>query len=364
MYISHNSGHHRACLALESALRLLDKRVQTKCINSFNYTNPILEKIINRTYMTVIKRKPEVWEYLYDNPVIVKKTQRLRESIHRYNSGKMRALIDSFVPDAVVCTQAFPCGIVADLKRSYDLNMSLIGILTDYAPHSYWVYNNVDAYVVPSMETGKRLVENGVSSEKINPLGTPVDPKFHVGSDRAELFNKYSLESDKPVILIMGGGQGLGPIKKLVWLLDRSASDIQLIVVTGDNKKLYNYLNKKRHSFKKKILIFGFSEAIDEFMEIATLIMTKPGGITTQEALAKALPMIIVNPLPGQEAMNARFLMDKRLAVKANDEKEAAVLLEEFLSNPEKLKNTKDLIKEYANPDASLKIARLILRMS
>jgi len=364
MYISNTSGHHRACLAVENALHLLDRDVETKSINSFNYTNPILEKIINRTYMAVIKRRPEVWEYLYDNPVVVKKTQRLKESIHKFNSGKMKALLDGFNPSAVICTQAFPCGIVADLKRTYNLTLPLIAVLTDYAPHSYWVYNDVDAYVVPSEETGQKLVENGVSLDKIRPLGIPVDPKFYVRSNKERILSRYSLDGKKPIILIMGGGQGLGPIKKLVLLLEKSTLDLQLIVITGTNKKLCNYLRFKKRSFKKNVLVFPFTENINDFMEISTAIITKPGGLTTAEALSMNLPIIIANPLPGQEAMNTKFLLEKRLAIKAKDEKETIVLLKELLNNPEKLTSFRKNIERHAKPDASLRIAKLTLEMA
>ncbi|MDB4349853.1 glycosyltransferase [Omnitrophica bacterium] len=362
MYICNNSGHQRACLAIERALRLLEKDIYTKCINSFNYTNPILEKIINRTYMAVIKKRPEVWEYLYDNPTVVKKTQRLKENIHRYNSAKMKTLLDNFKPDAVICTQAFPCGIVADLKKTYNLNVPLVGILTDYAPHSYWIYNNVNAYIVPSEETGRKLIENGVSETKIKASGIPIDPKFHTESNKEEILRRYSLEAKKPVILIMGGGQGLGPIKKLASLLDKSLLEMQLVITSGSNRGLYRALIRNKKSFKKNIVILPFSENVDELMEIATLLLTKPGGITTAEAMAKKLPMVIINPLPGQEAMNTCFLLKNRLAVKANDEKEAVVLVEELLSNRDKLANIKKGIKEHMKSDSSLKIARFILK--
>ena len=364
MYISNNSGHHRACLAIERALHLIAKDIETKCINSFQYTNPILEKIINKTYMTVIKNRPEVWEYLYDNPVVVKKTQKLKESMHKFNSGKMKGLLDTFKPDVVVCTQAFPCGIVADLKRTHNIGVPLVGILTDYAPHSYWIYNKVNAYIVPSQETGRKLIENGVSEEKVNVFGIPVDPKFYASSNKAEILNKYSLNGQKPIILIMGGGQGLGPIKRLVCLLDKSPLDIQLLVATGTNKKLYNFLSRKLKVLRKNIRIFSFCEDINELMEVATLVVTKPGGLTTAEALSKGLPIIIVNPLPGQEAMNTRFLMDKRLAIKANDENEAVVLLEELIRNPQKLANTKKLIQKHVKSNASLRVAKLVLGLS
>ncbi|MFH1753449.1 MAG: glycosyltransferase [Candidatus Omnitrophota bacterium] len=361
MYISENSGHHRAALAIERSLSLLDVAVQSRSVNSFNYTNPLLERIINRTYMAVIKRRPEVWEYLYDNPVVVKKSQRLKEYIHKYSSGKMQALLDDFRPDVVVCTQAFPCGIVSDMKRTSGLTVPLIGVLTDYAPHSYWVYKDVDAYIVPSEETGQKLIQNGVSDTKIRPLGIPVDPRFFTKHNREELFKKYSLNPGKPVVLVMGGGQGLGPMKKLVPLVDKSRLDLQIIVITGKNKRLYKSLANEIRYFKKKALLFEFSEKIDEFMEIASLIITKPGGLTTAEAMSKGLPMVIIHPLPGQETMNTRFLLDNGLAVKANDEKDAIVLLEELLSNEEKLNNMKTEIRKKAKYDSSLKIARFVL---
>src|SRR3989338_3438680 len=178
LYISENSGHHCASIAIEKALHELDPQVKTLNINSFNYTNPILEKVINRTYLSVIKRTPEIWDYLYDNPKVLKKTQSLRDMIHRFNSGKLKALLDEFEPDCVVCTQAFHCGMIADYKKTYNLNTPLIGALTDYAPHSYWIYDNVDRYIVPSEGTAKKLIDNGIDPAKVMRFGIPVDPKF------------------------------------------------------------------------------------------------------------------------------------------------------------------------------------------
>ncbi len=361
MYITQNSGHHRACLALESAMRQVNGTVYTSSINSFNYTNPILEKIINRTYLTVIKRKPEFWEYLYDNPVVVEKSRKLKESIHRFNSGKMKSLIDNFRPDAVICTQAFPCGMIADLKKTYNLKLPLYAVLTDYAPHSYWVYNEVDTYIVPAPETGTRLVENGVSEAKIKPLGIPVHPRFYQKHDKAAIREKYSLDKNKPVVLLMGGGLGLGPIAKLTHLMDKSHLDIQALAVTGSNRKAFRHLKRRERHFKKKIHVFSFIDNIDELMEAADLIITKPGGLTTAEAMAKRLPMVIINPLPGQEKMNTEFFMKKKIAVKAKDEREALVLIEELLGNIQKLENIKSLMDECAPPETSIRTARLVM---
>ncbi|MFA5145792.1 MAG: glycosyltransferase [Candidatus Omnitrophota bacterium] len=364
LYISEDSGHHCASMAIESALKNMDPSVETVNINSFNYTNPILEKVINRTYMSVVRRTPELWDYLYDNPKVVKRTQGLREMIHRFNTGKLKALLDEFRPDAIVCTQAFPCGMIADYKKSLNLSVPLVGVLTDFAPHSYWIYNNVDRYVVPSEETGKKLVDNGIDPGRVAPFGIPIDPKF--SSSRAtkdEIRKAMSIDGGKPCILIMGGTQGLGPIRELVKNLDRSSLDIQAIVAAGTNKKLYRRLKRWEGGLKKKVIILPFATNVDELMEISDIIVTKPGGITTAEALAKGLPMLIVNPLPGQEAMNTKYLLRNGVALKSETSSEAIVLLEELYYNRGILNRMREKARRLSKPASSIDTARLILEL-
>ena len=307
LFISEHSGHHCASRAIEKSLKIIDPTVETLNINSFNYTNPILEKVINQAYMSVIKRTPEVWDYLYDNPKVLKSTQKLRAMIHRFNTGKLKVLLNEFKPDAIVCTQAFPCGMIADFKKSLNINIPLIGVLTDYAPHSYWVFSDVDKYIVPSAETGRKLIDNGVDPAKIEEFGIPIDPGFNNCPTKSEVRDKMGLDKDVPCVLIMGGTQGLGPIKNVARLLDASKLDLQVIIATGTNKKVYRWLKGRR--FKKRFMVLPFADNVNELMRAATLIVTKPGGITTAEALASGLPMLILHPLPGQEAMNTKFLL-------------------------------------------------------
>lgn len=364
LYISEDSGHHCASTAIENALRQLEPGVETFNINSFNYTNPILEKVINRTYMSVVKRTPEIWEYLYDNPKVVKNTQRLREMIHRFNTGKLQTLLGDFKPDTVVCTQAFPCGMIADYKKTFNTDTPLIGVLTDYAPHSYWLYDSVDRYIVPSEETGRKLIDNGVDPARILPFGIPIDPKFRKTSRAEEILKKLGFDKNTPTVLIMGGTQGLGPIKELVASLDKAYFDIQIVIACGTNKKLHRWLVKRARGFHKKISIFPYADNIDELMEAATLIITKPGGITTAEALAKALPMLIISPLPGQEAMNTKFLLQEGVALKAESPDDAMILLRELLYNKDKLRQMSSKAKSLSRPDSSVNIAKLILELS
>ncbi|MDD5450168.1 MAG: glycosyltransferase [Candidatus Omnitrophica bacterium] len=361
MYISEISGHHSASLAVEKAIKMLNPDAEVMNMNAFNYTNPIWERIINRAYMSVVKNTPELWDYLYDNPKVLKNTRKIREMIHRAHTEKLNMLFDEFKPDTVACTQAYPCGMVADYKKSAGINTPLLGILTDYAPHSYWVYDNVDAYIVPSEETGQKLIRDGVMEDRIKPLGIPIDPKYITRLDPASIKRELNLDPALPVVLIMGGGQGLGPIKKILLTIDRLKTEFQVIVVTGTNKKIYGWIKKRR--FKKKIFPFGYIDYIEKLMDASTLIITKPGGVTTAEALAKNLPMLIINPLPGQEMMNTRFLLDEGVALKADEERELAELIDWLFSNTGKLKQIAQKQSLYAKPDAALKVAELLLSL-
>lgn len=362
MYITSNSGHYRASLAIESALKTLSPGITTMNINGFAYTNPFFEKLINRTYMSVIRNKPEVWEYLYDNPKVLKSVQGLRDTIHRSNSKKLKVLIqDEFKPDAVVCTQAFPCGMVADYKKYLGLNLPLFGVLTDHAPHSYWIFDNVDYYIVPSEASRAHFIRNGVEDARIRVFGIPIDPRFSDRREKGDICGKFGLDSRKRTILIMGGSQGLGPVEKMADALERLALDFQVLTVCGINKRLQKTLEKKGKRYKKKMLVFGLTENVDELMEISDVIITKPGGLTTSEALAKNLPMIIIHPIPGQEAKNTDFLLQQGVALRAEDWEDVSALVQELFSNSVKLQEMRrktDLIKK---PNSAMDIAQLIL---
>lgn len=361
MYISEVSGHHSATIAIEKAIKILSPETEVLNINAFNYTNPISEKIVNKIYMGVIKITPKIWDYLYDNPEIVKKIEKMKEKIHKFNSPKLKSLFDKFQPDAVLCTQAFPCGMVADYKKAYGSSLPLIAVLTDYVPHSYWVYDAVNYYITPSEDVSERLIKKGVPRDKIRPFGIPFDPKFNDPFDLDKLYHELKLTPSLRTILIMGGGQGLGPIKTIIKSLEKLTSPIQEIIVTGTNKKLYNSLKRKIKKYKNKILLYGYTENINELMSLSNIIISKPGGVTTAEALAKSLPMIIVKPIPGQEMNNTLYLTAKNAAIEIDEPKKTHSVIEDLLSNPEKLKHLSNSAKLISKPNASLDIARLLL---
>ncbi|MBI4336101.1 MAG: galactosyldiacylglycerol synthase, partial [Candidatus Omnitrophica bacterium] len=246
----------------------------------------------------------------------------------------------------------------------YKAKFLLYAVLTDYIAHSYWLYEDVDYYIVPSQETKDRLIHNGISAEKIRILGIPIDPKFAKSeTSREVLYKKLGLRRNLPVVLIMGGGQGLGKIKDVVSSLDElRGADFQMAVVAGVNKRLLSWLKRKSSTFRRRVTTFGYTDNINELMEAASLIVTKPGGLSTAEALAKHLPLVVINPIPGQEAKNAEYLLKADVAVRALDEKDVAPLVKELLNNPDKLKAMREKASLIAKPFAASEISNLVLQ--
>lgn len=363
MYISDVSGHRSATMAIEKALLTIDPAVETLSINAFNYTNPISEKIVNKLYMGVIQRTPGIWDYLYDNPAVARNIEKLKRVLHKINYAKLQALFDKFRPDVVVCTQAYPCGMVADFKKSFQSKFSLVAVLTDHVPHSYWIYDNVNYYIVPSEEVKVRLIKKGITPDKIKAFGIPFDQKFNSSVSKPEVLQRLNLDPAVPIILVMGGGNGLGPMKTIMKSLEKIKQDLQVIVIAGINKRLYKSLKRFAKKCKKKILVYGFVDTVHELMDISKFIITKPGGITTAEALAKRLPMVIVKPIPGQEANNALYLMKKGAAIKVNEPKETHLVAQELLDSGHKLDTIRQAIEHIRKPNASMDIAKLLLEL-
>jgi processive 1,2-diacylglycerol beta-glucosyltransferase len=363
-YISRYSGHFHAARAIEEGLRKVMGDIEVEKINALSYTNPILGKIINKAYLEVIKKKPEIWGHIYDNPDVMKRTKKAREALHKFNMSKIKKLLDAYSPDIILCTQAFPCGMVADYKKSCGKDIPLIGVLTDHAPHSYWLFDEVDFYVVPSEETAWVLKQKGIPSEKIKVYGIPVDPKFRKQHDRSRIKKDLGFREENPTVLIMGGSQGLGAMEEVVRaLLADAEHSYQLLVVTGSNKRLYTRLRKiSRKKGGENLRVLSYVENIDGLMEISDIIITKAGGMTVAEALVKKLPMLIVNPIPGHERMNTDYLVEKGAAVEVEDCSRVHRKVNELFDAKGVLDWMKRNIEKLSKPDSALNIAKLVFK--
>jgi processive 1,2-diacylglycerol beta-glucosyltransferase len=363
-YISVNSGHHMAAKSIENALLRLDENIEVLTVNALNYISPLLEKFIIKTYMGVVKNTPELWEYLYDNHEVKQKLSKFRDLAHRLNSSRLIKLLTDFQPDVAVCTQAYPCGVLASYKALNPQCCPIVGVITDYVAHSYWLMNEVDVFAVPTKQTQDSLVQKGVSRDKVKVLGIPVDPMFSKKLNKDLLKSWYGIPENRKVIMVMGGGQGLIPIREIVLSLEEVRRPIHVIAVAGRNHALKAKLDEIQAKCRVPLTVYGYVNEIDQLMEIADILISKPGGLTTSEALVKKLPMIIFKPLPGQESKNTEFLVQNRIALKADAVDEIPKMVQRLVDDPERLKEICQNIELVRKPHASTDIAKTVLDLS
>ena len=291
------SGHYRASRAIEQTATQLDPHATVVNVNAFEYASSFVRWAISRTYLSLIRHQPDVWEYLYDNPDVHRRVQFFRALLHRYQAAKLERLLDRVRPDVIVCTQAYPCGMVADFKKHHNLRVPIVGVLTDYAPHLYWFHDTVDLYVVPSVQVKRRFATRGVDNSRVRVMGIPIDAGFVRPTDRDATARRFGLDLRQPTLLIMGGGTGFGQIREMVSSLDILPFSCQMVVLAGTNRRLLGWLQS--HRFRHRMIPLSYTDKVADLMDVATLLVSKPGGMTSSEALAKHLPLVIANPIPG-----------------------------------------------------------------
>lgn len=364
LYLTERSGHHAAAVAVEQAVRRLDGDVETLMLDSFSHGNPVLSKVTLKAYLAMLRAAPEIWEFMYDNPEFKRRTRKIREVLNRGNSKKLQKLLTGFRPDAVVCTQAFSCGVLASWKQATGRRQpALVGVLTDFVAHRYWANEQVDLYVAPNEETRQTLIGQGVLPERIKAFGIPISNRFSQTVDSAGVLRSLGLRPDVPRILVMGGSLGLGPMKSVIRRLDRLPQPFDIVAIAGQNRELHERLSRRGHKLRHRIKILGFAPNMHELMEVADMAITKPGGMTTAEALTKGLPLIVINPIPGQEQKNTEFLLAHGVAVEAQHSKDVAEYVDQFLRDPRKLYQMRAAAQSLGRPDAAENAACEILRL-
>ncbi len=361
LYISPSSGHQHAADAVREALGLLEPSWETFGIDSFSYAYPKIGKLISRAYLEVLRRTPALWNYVYDNPDVETATREIREILNLISGPKMQNLVERYTPEALVCTQAVPCSVFAAEKRRRGLTIPLIAVVTDFAIHSYWVYPEVDLYCVPSEDVRKDLIRYGIDATRIVVTGIPISPKFLKPQRKEQVRMRLGLDPKKTTLLIMGGSQGMGPLQETLEKLQELP--VQCLVATGLNRELYRLL-RKTHGQDKQTRLFGYTRRIHQLMEAADILITKPGGLTSSEALAKNLPMILTSPIPGQEERNARYLEKIGVAQSADAPDEIVAQVKTLLDHPTRLKTMLEKIRLQATPYASIEVARWICRLA
>lgn len=356
------TGHNKAIESVANALNIISKErnkedVEYKIVDVYNYINVALGKFVSRSYERIVNIMPNVYGYFY---ALGEDSTTLKEFLHHIGVSKVKKLIEDYDPDIIVSSHESPSGMVANLKQEYGLKKELVGIVTDFRAHPFWVYKEIDKYMVPNQFTKSYLIKEGISPEKIYITGIPVDLRFAESYDKSELRQKFNLDPDRFTILLMGSWLDIG-IDTLFEFLNETSLSIQVIAVSGKNKNLQEKLEKIKDKAKIPVTVFGFINNVYEVMHSSDIIITKPGGLISSETLAAGLPMIIVNPIPGQEEFNALYLTTEGAAIRVNRLAEVPTVIELLLNSPERISEMALNAKRIGRPRASFEIAEILL---
>ena len=357
---STGGGHMRASKAIESYMIKQDKDINVKIVDSLLYISPILNKTITSGYVYLATKTPKLYGKLYDLSNKDRKFSNFVTRINNIFANKLLPLIDDFKPDVIITTHPFPTEMVSRLKLKNEINIPLICIMTDYAPHKAWLSEKVDAYIVANDDMVAKMVAQGVSEEHIYPYGIPVDEVFFEEEEKQLVLEELNLDKNLPTILMMAGSFGVANVFDIYANIIDIDLDFQIILVTGKNKKLYNQFEEVVGNSPKNTKLIYFTNEINKFMQASDIIITKPGGLTVTEALACNIPMAIFDAIPGQEEENAEFLIKHNMAVRISDGNSCREAIVRLLEDNGKLENMKEACKSFDKNDSSKNIFLLL----
>jgi processive 1,2-diacylglycerol beta-glucosyltransferase len=294
--------------------------------------------------------------------MIVSKVRRYVNWLH---SRRLVDFLLDFRPDVVISTHFLATEVVSQLKKKGLTGAKLVNVVTDYRVHAFWVAPYADAYMVASEDTKMDLIRWRVDPSKINVTGIPVEPKFprEVEDGKIGLRAKLGLKEDIFTVLVVGGGFGMGPIERIVRILDELKTPLQAVVICGYNQKLKTRMIRLKGVVKVELREFGFVENMHEFMAASDILISKSGGITVTEALVMRLPMVVVSPIPGQETKNALFLVRHNAAMMVSSLEELAAALKPIINNRERLDRMRANIELIRHPSAAFDIASFAIGM-
>lgn len=367
-YASYGGGHLSAAKSIKQYIDNNYEDVQTEMIDCVKYINKALDKVTTSAYREMAKRAPWAWEKVYyksQDGLLAK----VSSTSNKIMAVKMSELFREFNPDVVISTHPFGSQMTSYLKKKNKTNCTLATVMTDFAPHDQWLIGSkfVDFFFVSNSSMKDSLIKSLIPEDKIFVTGIPISNRFLQDYNRNDIFNMFELNPDKKTVLFFGGGEyGLGKDKTVQILRDLAESnfDIQVIAIAGKNEKMklaFENVVKENHK-ENSIKILAFTDKVPELMSVSDLVITKPGGLTVSESLASHLPLIIINPIPGQEEENAEFLENSGCAIWLRKNMPSRETLSSVLENNEKLNFMKENAINISKKNSTKDICDTILK--
>ncbi|NLC88262.1 MAG: glycosyltransferase [Clostridiaceae bacterium] len=367
-YASYGGGHLSSAKSIKQYIDNNYEDVQTEMIDCVKYINKALDKVTTSAYREMAKRAPWAWEKVYyksQDGLLAK----VSSTSNKIMAVKMSKLFREFNPDVVISTHPFGSQMTSYLKKKNKTNCTLATVMTDFAPHDQWLIGSkfVDFFFVSNSSMKDSLIKSLIPEDKIFVTGIPISNRFLQDYNRNDIFNMFELNPDKKTVLFFGGGEyGLGKDKTVQILRDLAESnfDIQVIAIAGKNEKMklaFENVVKENHK-ENSIKILAFTDKVPELMSVSDLVITKPGGLTVSESLASHLPLIIINPIPGQEEENAEFLENSGCAIWLRKNMPSRETLSSVLENNEKLNFMKENAINISKKNSTKDICDTILK--
>ena len=366
---SAGAGHIRAAEAIEKAFNQAKdaESREVRHIDVLNYTNKLFRHLYSKAYIDLVNKMPEVPGWVYDKLDKPWKNERRRLALDKLNTRPFVKLLREYQPDLIVCTHFLPAEIVSWLKAKERLASRQVIIVTDFDVHAMWLVHHYERYFVAIDEARAYLLALGIPAEKITVSGIPIDPVFAVKKDKHEMRVKHGLAPDRITILLSAGGFGVGSVDALVHSLLPLQHRAQVVAICGRNEELKQRLTKLAARAKPDATVilkpFGYTKEMDELMTASDLVLGKPGGLTTSEALAKGLVFVIVNPIPGQEERNSDHLLEGAVAIRCNNLPTLSYKLDRLLSDPDRFKAMQKNSQRMGHPNAAKEIVEQLLRV-
>jgi len=361
---SAGAGHVRAAQALEKAFAEAGGGEQVRHVDILEYTNPLFRRMYSKAYIDMVNTMPEVLGWLYDSLDKPWKHRPTKFAFEKLNTRPFAKLLESYQPDIAICTHFLPAEIIAWMRKKAKIQCRQATVVTDFDVHAMWLVHGCDHYFVAIDETRAHLEELGIPAQKITVSGIPIDPVFSRPADTLAMRAKHGLAPDLTTLLISAGGFGVGKIGGLIASLMKLKHPAQVVAICGKNAELRAKIDAQvaihGDAVGPKVKVLGYTTEMDELMAASDLIVGKPGGLTTSEALARGLAYVVVSPIPGQEERNSDHLLEEGAAIRCNNLPVLAYKIDALLDDPDRLDRMKSLAIRLARPKAAQNIVAAI----
>lgn len=366
-YAKYGGGHLSAARSIENCIKTNYNGIEVELIDFMEYVNKEFNKITTKAYAEMAKKVPKAYGSIYwkseKGPLA-----HISTTSNKLLSIRLHKLLQDKAPDLIICTHPFASQMCGYLTKHHKLNTQIATILTDFASHDQWlVYNEyINKLFVANQEMKETLISKGIPSNKVFVTGIPISDRFLINYDKSSIFLDFNLSPNKKTVLFFGGGEfGLGKsyTLKVFETFVKNSADLQIIAISGKNQKLkeaFEYIVIK-YNKEANVHIFEYINMVPELMSISNLVVTKPGGLTTSESLASGLPIVVINPIPGQEEENATYLVKHNAAIWLKKDDDIEQIVTNLLTDSQKLDEMSKNAKSISKPNATDDICKILL---